>query len=67
MNLKLSLKGKVEQIVQTLKKEGRDTYRLPDLSQESMVLARMLEEDGIRCESPTRHEMMFKRPDERKS
>lgn len=66
MSNNIRLKGRAERIVHTLRREGSDTYRLPDLSRESLELAHLLEEDGIRCELPTQQEMTVKCPDEHK-
>ena len=52
MNRQIHLKAKVEQIKQTLRREGRTSYRLPDHSHESRELARLLTREDIYSEFP---------------
>ena len=52
------LEQQADWIAKKLLREGKNSYRLPDMSTKSIALARLLTEKGICAEVPTRQEMM---------
>lgn len=52
------LEQQADWIAKKLLREGKNSYKLPDMSKQSIALARLLAEKGICAEVPTRREMM---------